>query len=299
MEKTRILLIDDEPTFVEVIGTYLEISGYEVSSAENGKAGVQKAAEIKPDLVLVDLEMPVMDGFKTVAEMKKDQALKDIPVIFLTSHDRFNLKVKGLEMGAEDYLVKPVNQPELLARIKTVLRRSARSGNVGASLKGDLSDMNLFEVLSAMENGAKTGILEMKEMQAAVYIEGGRMAQAVFRNFTGIDALRRVFYKEKGSFIVLFKPLPEGLPPERLSLSNRMLEDITYLDELKHEMESLPADDAHLAASPGLSDFPAVDKYRAAFPIRPSDLLVMMEGDLKENAALITEAYKRGALVAA
>jgi len=115
-----ILVVDDEPRIVEAVGMNLELEGYQVSGASNGYKALQKLTEDLPDLVILDVMMPEMDGFET---LKKIREVSTVPVIMLTVKGEEIDKVKGLDLGADDYVTKPFSPKELVSRVKAVLRR--------------------------------------------------------------------------------------------------------------------------------------------------------------------------------
>lgn len=119
MKKATILVIEDSPTNIQVIGQALKSETYELAIATNGKEGLQLATNIKPHLILLDIMMPVMDGFQVCEKLKQSDETKDIPIIFLTARGNSDDVVKGFELGAVDYITKPFNSHELLARIHT------------------------------------------------------------------------------------------------------------------------------------------------------------------------------------
>jgi CheY-like chemotaxis protein len=126
--KTKILLVDDDKDFVEATRLVLESKPYEVVVAYDGDEGLAKARKEKPDLIILDIIMPVKDGFSAAEQLKKDPELKKIPVIMLTS---FSEKVgetslsvsQGLALEAEDYVDKPVSPQELLRRVERLLKK--------------------------------------------------------------------------------------------------------------------------------------------------------------------------------
>lgn len=121
--KETILVVDDEQDLLDLIEYNLEKEGYEVLKAENGSEGLNKAREHIPNLVLLDIMMPQMDGIEVLEIMKKDPKLKGIPVIFLTARGDEKTEVEGLDKGGDDYITKPISTTKLLSRIKAVLRR--------------------------------------------------------------------------------------------------------------------------------------------------------------------------------
>ena len=122
--RSKILLVDDEIDTLLPLKRSLEAEDYIVVGASNGKEALIKAKTEIPDIILLDLMMPEMDGYEVCEKLKKDPMTKNIPVIMLTAKEAVRDKVKGLDIGADDYVTKPFNLNELKARIKSVLRRA-------------------------------------------------------------------------------------------------------------------------------------------------------------------------------
>jgi two-component system alkaline phosphatase synthesis response regulator PhoP/OmpR family response regulator RpaB len=122
--KYRILVVDDDKDIVQTIKGNLELDGYEVLAAFDGHSSLQMAREHRPDLIILDLNLPDIDGIKACQIMRREY---DFPIIMLTARDGVSDKVLGLECGADDYIVKPFNSLELSARIKSILKRVERS----------------------------------------------------------------------------------------------------------------------------------------------------------------------------
>ncbi len=122
--RSKILIVDDEMDTLLPLKKSLEGEDYVVIGAINGYEAIDKAKTEIPDLILLDLMMPEMDGYEVCARLKKDTITKNIPLIMLTARDAVRDKVKGLDTGADDYVTKPFNLNELKARIKSVLRRT-------------------------------------------------------------------------------------------------------------------------------------------------------------------------------
>jgi two-component system alkaline phosphatase synthesis response regulator PhoP len=116
----KILIIDDEPQIVEICKDYLKAAGYETVTANNGAQGVSLARREKPDLIVLDLMMPEMDGLEVTRTIRRES---DVPIIMLTARVEETDKLIGLELGADDYITKPFSPRELVARIRVVLRR--------------------------------------------------------------------------------------------------------------------------------------------------------------------------------
>lgn len=118
---TDVLVVDDEQKIVEVLGDYLRQAGFEVSTAHDGHAAVASARARPPDLVLLDLGLPGLDGLDVARELRRETS---VPIIMLTARGEEVDRVVGLELGADDYIVKPFSPREVLARVRAVLRRA-------------------------------------------------------------------------------------------------------------------------------------------------------------------------------
>jgi class 3 adenylate cyclase len=121
----KILVVDDTPANIKLLGALLESRGYQVSTAVNGEEALAKVVSEKPDLVLLDVMMPGLSGYEVCRRIRADPATVLLPVVMCTSLDPQQERVKGIEAGADDFLSKPVNQPELFARVKSSLRVKA------------------------------------------------------------------------------------------------------------------------------------------------------------------------------
>lgn len=118
----KILIVEDEANIRELLRLYLEREGYTVLEAENGVEGIKKWKSDKPDMLLLDVMMPVMDGWAVCREIRAES---DVPIIMLTAKGETADRVSGLEMGADDYIIKPLEMPEVIARVRAVFRRMA------------------------------------------------------------------------------------------------------------------------------------------------------------------------------
>ena len=128
----KVLVVEDDNNIAELLRLYLQKDGFEVSHAADGGKAVEMAKEIQPDLVLLDIMLPVMDGWQVCRELRKTMKM---PIIMLTAKGETFDKVLGLELGADDYVVKPFDTKEIVARIKAVLRRSSPAGTAEGEVK--------------------------------------------------------------------------------------------------------------------------------------------------------------------
>ncbi len=140
-EKYKILVVDDHEDNIELLRARLEARGYEVYGANDGQAALEQVEHVCPDLILLDVMMPKMDGMEVVRRLKTNKNLPFIPVIMQTALDSTENKVEGLDAGADDYITKPINFAELEARVNSLLRIKALQSDLAAREK-ELSDLN-------------------------------------------------------------------------------------------------------------------------------------------------------------
>ncbi|MCH7624693.1 MAG: response regulator [Chloroflexi bacterium] len=120
-EQSVILIVDDDPSIREIVGRVLEDEGYRIETATDGLRGLEQFYKVLPNLIILDVKMPEMDGWETLRRIRE---ISNCPVIMLTAFGSTNDIIQGLESGADDYLVKPFGVQELIARVGTVLRRA-------------------------------------------------------------------------------------------------------------------------------------------------------------------------------
>ena len=122
--KQKILIVDDEPDALELVRTHLAKAGFTVALAEDGEKALAKARSLIPDLILLDLMLPEVDGLEVCKTLKRDEATKNIPIIMVTAKATEIDRILGLELGADDYVTKPFSPRELVLRVKAMLRRT-------------------------------------------------------------------------------------------------------------------------------------------------------------------------------
>jgi two-component system alkaline phosphatase synthesis response regulator PhoP len=122
--KKKILVVDDEKDLTALVSLHMKMAGFEVLTASNGEKALDLSREEKPDLIILDLMLPKIDGWQVCERLRQDAVTKDIPVIMLTARAQIEDKLKGFEAGADDYVTKPFSPRELVARVKRVLARA-------------------------------------------------------------------------------------------------------------------------------------------------------------------------------
>ncbi|HEX9645268.1 MAG TPA: response regulator [Acidimicrobiia bacterium] len=149
----RILVVDDDPDILQFVRVNLELEGFETTSAENGRVALDAAKAAPPDLVLLDVMMPEMDGLTVLRRLRSTPATTNVPVILLTAKALAEDRVTGLNLGADDYITKPFDVEELMARVRTVLRRAQQMRDLSplTGLPGN------FRISRELESRVKEG----------------------------------------------------------------------------------------------------------------------------------------------
>ena len=206
MEPWRILLAEDEAFVAQLTVDMLAELPLEVRVAKDGREALEQAKAIHPDLILLDAMMPVLDGFEVAAALKGNPDTQDIPIIFMTARALVEDKVRGLELGAEDYLIKPIRREELLARVRNVLRRvEARRATVPEEvslMRGRLETMSLPNIVQMLEVDRRTGTLRLRSegRRAEVLFSEGRVAYAMEGPRQGDAAVYGLLGWQQGEF---------------------------------------------------------------------------------------------------
>ena len=189
----RVLLAEDDPLVAQTTMDILAELPVEVSVVGSGREALERTQAAHPDLLLLNTVLPELDGFKVATALKANPETRDIPIIFMTARSRVEDKVRGLELGAEDCLVKPIRREELLARVKHVLRRAeaqrATPPPETSLMRGRLEMMSLPNIIQALEVERRTGLLYLtttgrsgeivfSEGQISAAMEGPRLGEA-------------------------------------------------------------------------------------------------------------------------
>ena len=172
MGDTSILVIEDEPSIAEVVSLYLKRAGYRVQVVNDGQAALDLLARQLPDLVILDIMLPGVDGFAITRWLRdrSDVLGSEVPIIMLTSRREEFDRIAGLEMGADDYVVKPFSPQELVSRVRAVLRRARGSAGQGGEAPLVLSDLNIDPQTRLVSARGQEIALTAKEFDLLYYL---------------------------------------------------------------------------------------------------------------------------------
>jgi two-component system OmpR family response regulator len=165
-QPTRVLVVDDEPNIVDVISMALRYEGFSVESAANGKEAIDAVGSFRPHLMVLDIMLPDMEGFDVARKLTAERA--GVPIVFLTARDATEDKVRGLTLGGDDYVTKPFSLEELVARIRTVLRRSGATEDDSSVLA--FADLELNDDTREVSRGGRPIELTATEYRLLRYL---------------------------------------------------------------------------------------------------------------------------------
>ncbi len=165
-QQARILVVDDEPNITDLVATAMRYEGFEVDTAYDGRTGLDKAVSFRPQLLVLDVMLPDLDGFEVARRLRQEG--RRVPILFLTARDATEDKVRGLTLGGDDYVTKPFSLEELLARVRAVLRRVTASPEEESKLR--FADLELDEETREVFRGATPIELTPTEFKLLRYL---------------------------------------------------------------------------------------------------------------------------------
>jgi len=202
MADWRILVADDEPYVVLAIKEVLESLPAGVLEAHDGEEALRVARAERPDLILLDVKMPGLDGFQVATALKKDPSTVGIPLIFFSALGAPSEKIRGLELGADDYVTKPIDAEELKARVRTILRRNRPQKGTSFAASGQLQVMNLPSLVRTLEADRRTTrlLLTRGEERGEIVFGDGHITRATQGPRQGEAAVYELLTWQDGSF---------------------------------------------------------------------------------------------------
>ncbi|HZN92946.1 MAG TPA: DUF4388 domain-containing protein, partial [Myxococcales bacterium] len=245
MAKQHLLLVDSDAKSLRVMEVSLKKAGFSVTTAVHGRDALEKVQISPPDLVLADTKMPELDGFELCRVLKGDDRFRHIPFVFLTNQKSVEFKVKGLELGGDDYLTKPIYIKEIVTRVKMILQKAEKERlekrETKGGFSGNLSDMGVVDLVQTFEIGRKTGTiaLEGERARGMIYFREGKVVDAELGRLVGENAFYRMLNTFDGKFEVQFGPVDRG---DRIEVSTQglLMEGMRRLDDWGRMLEQLP-----------------------------------------------------------
>jgi len=247
LAKRSLLLVDGDAKSLRVLEVSLKKAGFNVITASTGAEAMDRAKSSPPDLVISETEMAEMDGYDFCREFKKHPEWGEIPFIFLTSQTAIENKIRGLELGVDDYLTKPIYIKEILTRVRILLQKRDRANfeqkkDTNTRFAGRLSDMGVVDLIQTIEVSRKTGLIHFRadeKRQATLFFKDGRVIDAEAGHLQGEDAVYRLLTWNDGDFEALFRPVRRK-PVIEMSAQALLMEGMRRLDEWGRMQEQLP-----------------------------------------------------------
>jgi CheY-like chemotaxis protein len=244
-----VLAVDDSPLILEMVKDYLGGGRCMVITARNGKEGLDILNQIKPEMIISDIVMPEMDGWAFCEAIRKNPDTTDIPFLFLTGEKDVPTRIRGLKIGADDYLTKPFSREELLERASKIadkvksVRKDFRRRQ--AALSGHTSQLAMADLLQLLSLNGKTGVLRIDNGRTGkIYFRNGKIINARLESVSGLKALYRLLAWDEANFEL--EPLledEEGVE-EKIhdATQNILMEGFTQIDEACHLKDKLPGE---------------------------------------------------------
>lgn len=279
MAKKNLLLVDSDPKSLRVMEVSLRKAGFSVTTAVNGLDALEKVRISPPELILSDTKMPEMDGFELCRALKQDAKLSLIPFIFLTAQKSIDYKVKGLELGVDDYLTKPIYIKEIVTRIKILLEKKEKESlekrDPRAKFAGDLADMGVVDLIQTIEIGRKSGKIRFRHddgQTATIYFKNGKVIDAELGRLHGERAVYRLLVWNGGTFEIEFGNIDRADIIE-LSSQGLLMEGMRRVDEWGRLLEQLPPLDTRFAV-----DSKELAERLAEIPDEVNGILKLFDG---------------------
>jgi len=277
--KQKILIVEDDPDVAEMLTAYFRSQEYEVFTVNWGEDGVRSAVQVSPELVILDIRLPDIDGYEVATRLRRDRRTADIPIIFLTEKRDRSDKLQGLEIGADDYITKPFDVQELRLRVRNALKRVSQgslTNPITGLPEGALVDEKLSEVLG--KDGASLLYISIQNMGAFREAYGFVASDDVLRaiSLMIVNTLREFSRPDdflghlSATDLVLVVP-PASLQVLRDKLKSRLEQSVEYFYPLKDREQIAKRPDrlgAKLAEFASLKNFTAdVSKFKAGLTI--------------------------------
>lgn len=204
----KILIIDSETNYTIPLRNALSKAGYEVLCWDDGQKAFESIKNLQADMVIAEVELPQVSGHKLFREIRSIPAFKAIPFIFLSNQKRVDDRIKSMELGVDDYIIKPFYVEEVVARIDALFEEISQLGELQSQsekgFSGNLTEMNLVDLIQTLELGRKSAILKLKHNSSIgfVYMMNGEVIDAMLDDLSPEQALMRMFTWNIGNFYV-------------------------------------------------------------------------------------------------
>ena len=246
--KNRLLLVDGDPKSLRVLDVSLKKAGFDVTTATSGREALTLLEASQPDLIISDTDLDEMDGFELCSQIKARPEWAKIPFLFVSGRKSIEDKIRGLELGVDDYLTKPIYIKEIGIRVRTALQRAERermeSRREGRTrFAGDLSDVGVVDLVQTIELNRKSGIIHIVNRdtrRGSIFFRDGKVIDAEVSRLSGANAIYRLFSWSEGQFAVEFKQIRRHDVIDT-PMAPLLMEGMRRLDESTRLLDRLPS----------------------------------------------------------
>ncbi|RMH41493.1 MAG: response regulator, partial [Deltaproteobacteria bacterium] len=314
MAKQSLLLVDGDVKSLRVLEVSLKKAGFNVTTATSGADALKKVQTAQPDLIIADTQLDEIDGFEFCRRIKDDAEWSQIPFVFLTGQTSVDHKVRGLELGVDEYLTKPIYIKEILTRIKILLQKRQRvtleeKRDGRTRFTGHLADMGVVDLIQTIDVSRKSGLVHITNedgSRGTLYFRQGKIVDAELGKLAGEDAVYRMLTWSEGEFEFVFRAVRRKDVIE-MSTQGLLMEGMRRLDEWGRLLEQLPALDRRFVVdydelAERLAEIPdELNGILRLFDGRRTLMEVIDAGDLGdlEALAVISKLYFEGLVVEA
>jgi tetratricopeptide (TPR) repeat protein/CheY-like chemotaxis protein len=292
MAKPKIIVVDNDQNSLKILETSLNKAGFVVTTSTDGADALEKVKTFYPDLVISDVTLPKIDGYEFCKKLKEDPKTASIPFIFLTRQKSVDDKIRGLELGVDDYLTKPIYIKEVITRVKILLEKKEKERlelpSTGIKFTGNLADMGAVDLIQTLELGNKSGEVHFVngKNRGSIYLKKGKIIDAEQANLRGQSAVYRLLNWTEGTFKIDFKEIERE---DKIGSSNQSLimEGMRRIDELGKIQEELPPLDSTLIIDSQM----ILKDHPQQFPAKVEDILAEFDGKTSIQEVLDKTSY--------
>lgn len=252
MNMRTVLVVDGDAKNLQILKESLESSGFKVNAVDDGIKAWETVLTDKPDVIVSEVDLPGMDGFRLLAKLQKDPVASSIPLIFLTNRRNVEDRLKSFRSGVKDFMIKPLHVKEVVARLNMILRRLERT-NVGESqsarkVVGRLEEKSVEELVESCGAERRTGVLTLygqDNLNGEIYFRDGAVVNARFNNFRAEKAVYQMLPWRRGHFVLTLREINVE---DEITVSNLglLLQGFKRLQERERFVKQLPSLDAVL-----------------------------------------------------
>jgi CheY-like chemotaxis protein len=289
-----ILIIDDEEYEHQVLTSFFAELGFEIYHAYNGVEGYENIVLYQPDIILLDILMPKMDGLTLLTKIKSDPHPLSIPIIVISKLDKADYKAVTFRMGVSDYFTKPYSLVELYRRIRIILQNSERYKHVSLIKSGLVEQIGIITLIHTLMFSNQNALLKFPEYKGCLAFINGKIDAAWIGNFRDEEALDRIIFMKKGKFEIDFLNSSRIYFYENPDRPYSLLFDMDSLEKITSMLRKKTISViSHIQIDPDVDDFPELDCLTEEGNLTVFHLLIKLPMKLNHTVKFIIDALEK------